>query len=132
MTSRPVVLVEDDAEITAVIASVLADEGYVVATAGSPDAARRLFGLHGPDGVALVLTDSFVRPRAAPFTWVEEVRRHTRAPVVIASAHPEHVFDGWQERGFAGLLPKPFDLDTLTTLVRLHAGPPPHTESVSD
>lgn len=58
--------------------------------------------------------------------WQEEVRAHTTAPVVIVSAHTASVFRGWQDRGFAGLLTKPFDLDMLVALVaalRLSAEP---------
>ncbi len=122
MTRRPLLLVEDDAAIAEVVVEVLAEEGYAVQTAGSPAAARRLLALR-PDGYALVLSDSFVQPPADPFTWLEEVRGHTAAPVVIFSAHAESLFTGWQDRGFAGLLPKPFDLDTLLALVAARRPP---------
>src|SRR5690348_2005078 len=83
---RPLLLVEDDAAIAEVVAAILAKEGYAVQTAGSPAEAQRLLALR-PDGYGLVLSDSFVQPPADPFTWLEEVRGHTAAPVVIVSAH---------------------------------------------
>jgi DNA-binding NtrC family response regulator len=116
VTRRPLLLVEDDAAIAQVVVDLLADEGFAVQTAGSAAEAQRLLALR-PEGYALVLSDSFVQPPADPFTRLEEVRSHTTAPVVIVSAHAASLFTGWQDRGFAGLLPKPFDLDTLLDLV---------------
>src|SRR5690348_9225218 len=105
MTQRPLLLVEDDAAIAAVLVETFADEGYAVQTAGSPQEARRLLVASRPHDYALVLSDSFIQSPADPFTWLDEVRARTTAPVVIFSAHVASVFRGWQDRGFAGLLP---------------------------
>lgn len=117
MAARPLLIIDDDAAIAAVIVSALEDDGYAVAAATSSQEARRLLEAHGPEGFALVMSDSFTTSSAEAFTWLAEVRTLTRAPVVISSAHPASAFPGWPERGFDGMLPKPFDLDDLAAVV---------------
>jgi DNA-binding response OmpR family regulator len=58
------------------------------------------------------------------FGWLDQIRTRTAAPVVIVSAHPASVFAGWAERGYAAVLPKPFDIEALSALVRLLCGAP--------
>jgi DNA-binding response OmpR family regulator len=124
-SARPTILIaEDDEAIAAIAREVLAGEGYRVRVAPThADALAALAaGRH-----TLVLGDTEGRPVADddPAHWrsVEELRAAAGGtPVVIFSAHGPNAFAGWRERGFAGLLSKPFDLDDLVATVRALAG----------
>jgi len=118
---RPTILVaDDDAAIAAVVRDALEDEGYRVVV--SPTHEQTLLALAAIQ-CALVLADTEASPVADddPAHWrsVEEARVAARGtPVVIFSAHPPTAFKGYRERGFAGLVSKPFDLDELLGTVR--------------
>ncbi len=48
-------------------------------------------------------------------------------PVLIFSAHPASAFDGYAERGFAGVISKPFYLNELLATIRATLRPAPRT-----
>ncbi len=120
--AAPLLVIDDDAAIAMILVDTLDEEGYVVEAATSRQEALARLTTGGPERYCLVLSDSFSRPPDDPFMWLEQVRTRTSAPVVIVSAHPERVFNGWDARGFAAFLAKPFDLDVLTALVRSVCG----------
>lgn len=117
MTGPPVLVVDDDAGLTEVITTILADEGYAVEAVTSTQEAVQLFATRGPAACCLVLSDSFVRPRTDPYAWLDLLRTHTVAPIVIVSGIEAHVYADHCARGFAAVLPKPFDLDSLLLCV---------------
>lgn len=122
-TRTPTILVvEDDPSIAQLTSDTLGDEGYRVLTADTVEAARALLTAFR---CGLVLSDTVgaLSPDDATF-WggLETIRDAAHgAPVVIFSAHNPDRFAGYHRRGFAGLLPKPFDLDTLVATVRQFA-----------
>lgn len=121
---HPLLVIDDDAAITNMVATALADDGYAVeAVTSTQDALDRL-AVHGPDGYCVVISDSFSRPPADPFIWLAELRTRTTAPVIVFSGYPEGLFNAWQARGFAAFLAKPCDIETLTALVSAHCGAP--------
>lgn len=91
------------------------------AATSSRDALAR-FAAHGPDGYCAVISDSFSRPPADPFIGLAELRARTTAPVIVSSGYAEGRFSGWQARGFAAFLAKPFDIEALTALVAACCG----------
>jgi CheY-like chemotaxis protein len=118
--ARPTILVaDDDAAIAALVREVLEGEGYRVRVA--PTRAAALAAL-AAGRYALILTDTEGVPVAddgpAHLRSVEAVLAAAGdTPVVIFSAHAPGAFDGHRERGFAGLVSKPFDLDDLLRAV---------------
>ncbi len=110
-------VIDDEPAILEVVRDCLSDEGYQVAVA--PSLAAGLDHLTR-DYYALILADSFA---SVPNLWAGLDRLLAAAPntpIVISSAHPRDLFDGWEGRGFAGFLPKPFDLDDLLAQIRAH------------
>jgi two-component system KDP operon response regulator KdpE len=109
-------VLDDDPAIRALLREAFREEGYRVLAARSLAdglAALRTFR------VDLVLTDAFRTDEPDPWSALLRVREQARAtPVVICSAHGEHGLDGYAERGFAALVPKPFDLDALGAVIR--------------
>ncbi len=117
---RTILVADDDAAIAAVVREALEDEGYRVVI--SPTHEQTLLAL-AAIRCALVLADTEASPVADddPAHWrsVEEALAAARGtPVVIFSAHPPSAFTGYRERGFAGLVSKPFELDELLGTVR--------------
>jgi DNA-binding NtrC family response regulator len=69
--------------------------------------------------VDLVLTDAFRADEADPWASLARLRQRAQdTPFVICSAHVVDSFDGYAQRGFAGLVAKPFDPDALSALLR--------------
>lgn len=119
-----ILVVEDDTVIAALITEVLREEGYSVFAATQ---AREAIALLGVARVDLILADALVaRSSEASGYWhtLDAIAaRANETPIVIITAHQEQVFAGFRERGFAALVPKPFDLEVLVTTVRETLGP---------
>jgi CheY-like chemotaxis protein len=123
-TVPTILLAENDAGIAAITREVLEDEGYRVLVA--PTHAAALVAL-AATRYALILADSKGTTLACddPARWRpgEEIRAAAPdTPVVIFSAHHPGAFNGYRERGFAGLISKPFDLDALLATVGTFIG----------
>ncbi len=114
MDARPtLLLVEDDPTIAALIREVLTDAGYQVLVADTPTLGGTILATFR---VGLVLTDGFQGDDPwAPLAPL--VARAGDTPVILCSARSPAVYADYAAHGFAGLLPKPFDLDALVTLV---------------
>ena len=103
-------LVEHDSGVRDLLHALLTSEGYAVSLAPAPPEALALMGEHP---FHLVLTDLFKGPPLEPFSSIEPLR---------AEAHPTPVavITGWnlaeetiKQRGFAGLIRKPFELEEV-------------------
>ena len=112
---RKIVLIEDDADIAALIEEVLADGGHEV------DVRSRLADGPVDSDVRLVITD-FVHlhgydPEAAR-TWISTVRaRFPRAAVLVSTAHEGTAVGGAEAIGADALVTKPFDLAAFSEAV---------------
>jgi DNA-binding response OmpR family regulator len=122
--SRPTVLVvEGESDLRALLDLALAGAGYRVIVAASHAEALRLLRAFHFD---LVLTDSQAQSSLDADRWsgLTRLRAATDGtPMIICTAHAPVVFADYAARGFADLLPKPFDLDTLLAMVRAHVAP---------
>jgi DNA-binding response OmpR family regulator len=121
VSGRGVLVVEDDADLAALLELVLSEAGYPVRTAGEGRAALARVEEELP---ALVLLDMRM-PGMNGWEFAREFRaRHGRAcPIVVVTA-AENARGRAEEIGAEGWLAKPFDLDDVLALVRTHAGPP--------
>jgi CheY-like chemotaxis protein len=112
--ARTVLVVEDDEDTRLVIGECLRGEGYRVVEAAEADAALAALAAGGVDAI---LTDAALTgtwDSLAPWRVPALLRRAAPAvPVVICSAHAPRIFAEHAARGFAGFVPKPFDLDVL-------------------
>lgn len=124
---RTIMVVEDDQDIRELTAAALRDEGYrVVAVEHHADALTQL----GAFRFGLILADS-EGGIGDPWARLLELREAAgQAPVVIYSAHRAEMFADYAERGFAGFLAKPFNLEELLGAVREHV-PTPETPPAS-
>ena len=126
--ARCILVVEDDPDIRATIAEVLADEGYTV-----------LAAKHGADGLlclgnakqlpAVIILD-LMMPVMDGITFRQEQRKNPEwadIPVLVLSADRSSR-DKAQAMGARGYLQKPFDIDQFLQLLReveTAAGAPP-------
>jgi len=130
MTGTPtrdtVLVVDDDPAIVALVRDVLRDDGLrVVAVTDAEAALAALSAIR----FALVLCDTLGASSDDVESHAGAIRaRAGDTPVVLFSAHNPQSFDHFRARGFAGLIPKPFDIDDLTTVVRRTIGGQRHQD----
>jgi DNA-binding NtrC family response regulator len=113
-----VLIVEDDEDTRLVMAECLRSEGYRVVEAAEVGAALAVLA---DGGIDAIITDA-----ALTGTWDSLIpwrvpallrRAAPGIPVLICSAHTPGIFAEHASRGFAGFVPKPFDLDVLLAAV---------------
>jgi CheY-like chemotaxis protein len=127
LAAATVLIVEDDLALVHAIARNLVTRGYGVETAETVSAALEALRVKPP---ALILLDIEMPDGSG---W--EVLRHMRetgqqdVPAIVMSAlrpNPRLV----QEMGCAGVLEKPFPMDSLIRMVVERVGPPPGRPAV--
>jgi CheY-like chemotaxis protein len=116
----PILVVDDDVDMQATIAAILADEGYEVRVAGDGlDALSRIE--EAPP--ALILLD-ITMPRMDGYAFADELRRrgqHPDIPIVVLTADGRAPEKAARVRA-AGYVAKPFALtDLLDTVARYTA-----------
>jgi CheY-like chemotaxis protein len=115
---HPILIVDDELPILAMLRDVLVDEGFTVVTANNGPAALYLLQ---QTTVSLVLTD-FMMPNLDGIQLAELLRGDPRTadvPLILMSAVPPPEV-GAQ---FVAVLAKPFALDNVVQLVRqYHSG----------
>jgi len=102
-------LVEPDAAIADLVATILTDEGYAVDHAPTPDVARARIGGCGSVAYDLVLSVPYADPFRAPYAWLDRLRSWARVPVVICARHPAALYADHRRRGYAAYLEEPFE-----------------------
>lgn len=112
---RLVLVAENTSAVAHVLAALLDSEGYGVLIARSLDLALRVVSATRVD---LVIADSFANTADAALKRLTELLHAAApAPVLLFTGHRDVAEPAVRAAGFAGLLPKPFDIDDL--LVRV-------------
>jgi len=122
MTQRVRVLaVDDDEAIRSLVASVLREDGYDVATA--PDGVAALSVLATDWQPELILLDvTMPRMDGPAFAVAYAGKPGPHAPIILLTGSSGIDAAVWTERtGASGFLRKPFDLLALEAVVRRHA-----------
>lgn len=114
LEGQQILVVEDDGEIRSVLAELLAQEGYQVASAPNGKEALDLIGRVVPKAILLDL----MMPVMDGWTFMSKCRNNPvcrEIPIVVLSA--AHGLQAQAERlkeeGIRAVLPKPFDVDAL-------------------
>ena len=111
----PVLLIADDPALLELLHITLTEEGLPVTRASSFAEAQVLLS---QATFACILTDLFRPPQGDPFSTVAVLRRLApTTPLVIMTAWPLTPEDVAQ-RGYQGLLSKPFELEALVATVQ--------------
>jgi two-component system response regulator MprA len=121
MTQRARVLaVDDDTAIVSLVAGVLRDDGYDVATALDGAAALSLLAT-GWQPALILLDVAMPRMDGPTFAAAYAGRPAPHAPIILLTASSGVDAAVLTERiGANGFLRKPFDLDALEMVVRRH------------
>jgi len=108
----PIVLVvENTPAVAHVLAALLESEGYGVMIARTLSLGETVLRTVRP---SLVIADSFAATAVAALDGLAPLRDLARpAPVMLFTAHRDLGEAAVRDAGFAGLLPKPFDIDAL-------------------
>lgn len=122
MSDHPILVVDDEAVIRAVVAEVLTMEGYPVETAANGKEALQLVDEVGPCAVVLDLWMPVLDGEG--FTRQLE-QQGIQLPILIMTAAPNAAKLA-EELGAKGYLAKPFDIEDLIHAVRLVCDDPPH------
>lgn len=113
-------VVDDDADIRAVLQDFLEGEGYDVATAGN---GREALTVLRENGVPCVILLDLMMPIMDGWQFLEfknTDEQLARIPVVVISAYRDQL----PRQGIAEVLAKPIDVDRLLTVVQHHCGRP--------
>jgi CheY-like chemotaxis protein len=117
--AKHVLLIEDDVVIGELIVTLLEDEGYAVVVCLTPVQATSLLQRVNFD---LVITDGFSQVPGAVFANTAGIIGSAGVtPVALFSAHALDLALA-RAAGFADLIAKPFDLDTLMRQIKLLLG----------
>jgi DNA-binding response OmpR family regulator len=109
-----VMVVEDEATVSEVVATALVDEGYRVLTAKDGQDALDLVQRRPPDAIVLDL----MLPNVDGWQVVKWCRAHLTTatiPIIVVSAAHDALEDG--DIGSLVFMEKPFNLDVLLVLV---------------
>lgn len=117
--ARRVLVIDDDPDIRALLVSVLADDGYDAAAAANGREALDILDRWSADLVVLDL----MMPVMDGWTFARRMREGQRSdvPIVILSAATDLKRHA-ASIGAAGVIPKPFDLDTLLPAIERAVG----------
>ena len=114
--STRILVVDDDPLILALVAEILLDEGYDVATAANGAEALRRVAEVVP---ALIVTDLMMPVMDGP-ALVRACRAEPATaglPIVIMSAALTALLDGVKSLAVQDAIPKPFDTDSLIDII---------------
>jgi CheY-like chemotaxis protein len=116
MTTRRVLLIEDEEVIREVVREVLLDEGFEVIAAASGEQALNALQR---DGIQIILTDINMPGRFDGIEVAAFARRsHPALPVVFITGRPNEAERALRIGKPCVLVKKPFDLDHLMEMVR--------------
>lgn len=120
-----VLVVDDDQSIRRMIVAALRREGYRFFEAANGREALDLMRAHHPDVVVLDL----MMPMVSGWDVLRERLNEpelSRIPVIIVSANRDAELAHAVDKGICAFLPKPFDIGTLSALVRSCVQPEAH------
>jgi signal transduction histidine kinase len=116
--NETILLVDDEAHVSSILAEVLGEHGYRVLTAASGDQALGILVQKG-DGIDLVITD-LKMPGINGFDLAKKIRGvKPSMKVVLISGHIDEELEQERARSsVAAFLPKPFTSQVLTKTIR--------------
>jgi CheY-like chemotaxis protein len=112
---RQILVVDDDREIRTIVDDLLTGEGYLVRTAGNGRQALEILTVWRPVVILLDLS----MPDMNGWTFLAHQQADpglAQIPVIVMSAHYNLGRNGSLQSA-AAIVPKPFDIDRLLTII---------------
>jgi CheY-like chemotaxis protein len=122
VSAPDVLVVEDDADLAALVEMILADAGYPVRTAA--EGAQALARVEERMPGVILLDMRMPVMNGWEFARAFADRYGRAAPIVVVTA-AENARARAEEVGADGWIEKPFDLQAVIDVVAVHLGPPP-------
>jgi len=113
---KRVLVIDDDIPLRGMLAAALRQAGFQVLLAGDGAEGHRAFTIHHPD---LVLLD-LAMPDVNGWDFLQKLQETGHlgnVPIVVVSAHLRVEPQALLQMGVAAILPKPFNLPDLLTLI---------------
>ncbi|HET7712960.1 MAG TPA: response regulator [Thermoanaerobaculia bacterium] len=118
---KRVLVIDDDLPIRGMLAAALRQHGYSVLLAGDGAEGQRALNLHHPDVVLLDLA----MPGVNGWDFLQRLQETGylgQVKIIVVSAHLRVDPQAVLRMGVSAILPKPFNLDDLITLIE-HVSP---------
>ena len=125
---QKILLVDDEAQITRVLRTALASQGYDVRAVNDPEEGLRVFDEWSPD---IVVTD-LVMPAIDGFEMCHQIRSRSETPIIVLSVRDQEQSKVKAlDAGADDYVVKPFKIQELTARIRAHLRrvPDKHQES---
>lgn len=113
---RRVLVVDDDLPLRGMLSAALRQHGFQVLLAGDGGEAHRVVSIHRPDIILLDL----MMPGENGWDFLQRLKEtgHLgQIPIIVISAHLRVEPQAVLQMGVAAMLPKPFNLDDLMSLI---------------
>jgi CheY-like chemotaxis protein len=117
-SGRPILVVEDEPAIRALLVEFLRGEGYTVEAARDGHEALRLLDEHGPNGGPSVVLLDMMLPRMDGAELMRQLRARGLAVPVVAMSASHEALTTALAAGARAAVAKPFDLDGLLWTLR--------------
>lgn len=118
---KRVLVVDDDLPLRGMLSAALRQHGFQVYIAGDGGEAQRVLALNHPDIILLDL----MMPDINGWDFLQRLKEtgHIgKVPIIVISAHLRVDPQAVLQMGVSAMLPKPFNLDDLFTLIE-HLSP---------
>lgn len=118
---KRVLVIDDDMPLRGMLAAALRQHGFQVLLAGDGAEGQRALKIHNPDVILLDLA----MPNVNGWDFLQRLKEtgHLgRVPVIVVSAHLRVEPQAVLQMGVAAILPKPFNLEDLISLIE-HVSP---------
>ena len=116
VAKKRVLVIDDDLPIRGMLAAALRQHGFQVLLAGDGAEGQRALTIHQPD---LILLD-LAMPDVNGWDFLQRLQETGRLgtiPIIVVSAHVTVQPQALLQMGVAAILPKPFHLPDLITLI---------------
>lgn len=118
---KRVLVIDDDMPLRGMLAAALRQHGFQVLLAGDGAEGQRALNIHHPDVILLDLA----MPNVNGWDFLQRLKEtgHLgRVPIIVVSAHLRVEPQAVLQMGVSAILPKPFNLDDLISLIE-HLSP---------
>ncbi|HEX9986501.1 MAG TPA: response regulator [Thermoanaerobaculia bacterium] len=118
---KRVLVIDDDLPLRGMLAAALRQHGFQVLLAGDGAEGHRALTIHRPDVILLDLA----MPEVNGWDFLQRAKETghlSNVPVVVLSAHVRVEPQALLQMGVAAILPKPFNLPELITVIE-HLSP---------